>query len=563
MKKNTKFQPDWIDKAPEEGSYRSIFKYGDPSEFKHPSSRLYNELKSFFHLTDQDFEEKESTGNEKISLIKPSKLNETTINKFKEICGEKNVSTKEYDRVKFSNGKTVEEAMTLRKGEFLEISDIVVHPENKQQIAEIVKYCHENRIAIYVYGGGSSVNLGLTAVKGGVTIVLSTHLNKVVEINEKNQTVRVEAGMMGPEFERVLNNLKEIYKTQNNFTCGHFPQSFEYSSVGGWFVTLGSGQQSSYYGDAGDLVLAVEIITPKGTIKTLDFPATATGPKVLDIIKGSEGIFGIVVELTWKIFRYQPENRKYFGFIFKNWDDAVNASREISQGEFGMPSVFRISDPEETNIGLKLYGIEGTIFDKLMTLRGYKAMKRCLFLASADGEKSFTKNVKKNVKKICKKNNAMYLTSYPVKKWEKGRYKDPYLREDFMDYGLITDTLETGVKWDNFDTVYKNCKKFIKTTRPETILMSHSSHFYPQGTNLYFIFQIKEKDVEKYLEFQGGIIDVIQKSGGSLSHHHGVGKMIAPWMEQHLGKQQLDVLKQLKQYFDPNNIMNPGGQLGV
>lgn len=413
-----------------------------------------------------------------------------------------------------------------------------------------------------VYGGGSSVNFGLSAEKGGISLVLSTHMNKIVELNETNQTVTVEAGILGPQLENALNKASELYKSKHNFTCGHFPQSFEYSSVGGWIVTLGSGQQSSYYGDAADLVLAVEIITPAGTIKTLDFPATATGPKILDVVKGSEGVFGVVVEVTWKIFRYQPKNRQYFGFIFKNWKSAIEACREIAQGEFGMPAVFRISDAEETHHGLKLYGIEGTIFDKMMSWQGFKPGERCLFIATSDGAKSFTKNVKRQVKKISRQNGGMYLTSFPAKKWEPGRYKDPYLKEDLMDYGILIDTLETSVKWDNLHEVHQKVREFIKT-RPKTICLSHASHFYMQGTNLYFIFILKEGDLAAYLKFQKGVIETIEKSGGTLSHHHGVGKMAGFLMEKHLGKYQMEVIRTLKKHFDPKNIMNPGGQLGL
>ena len=560
MKKESEFQPQWINEAPIRGSYRSIFKYGDPSGFKHPNKMLFQELKEKFHLSDKDFIEKESTGNDIIDIKVESKLSVSQIDKFIEICGKENVSSKEYDRLKFSTGKTVEEAMKLRRKEIGLISDLVVHPRNKAEISKVVKFCNQQKIPIYVYGGGSSVNFGFYPEKGGITVVLFTHLNKIVKVNEINQTATVEAGMMGPDFEKALNSATELYGTKHKFTCGHFPQSFEYSSVGGWFLTLGSGQQSSYYGDAGDLVLGVEMISPSGDIITKEYPGTATGPKVLDIIKGSEGIFGIVVELTWKIFRYQPENRQYFGFIFPNWDSAVHASREISQGEFGMPAVFRISDPEETHHGLKLYGIENTIYDKIMNMRGFKPMERCLFLGTSDGEKQFTKNIKSRVKKICKKYGAMNLTSFPVKKWEPGRYKDPYLREDFMDFGFVIDTLETGVTWDNLHEVHQQCRTFVKS-RPDTICLTHASHFYAQGTNLYFIFIIKENDIQAYVDFQEGLLDTIQKSGGSLSHHHGVGRMIAKWMPEHLGENQMNVLRTLKQHFDPNSIMNRGKQL--
>ena len=554
--------PKWINEAPKEGSFRSIFKYGDPNGFKHPNDRLVDELKNKFNISEDGFSEMESTGDELFTEEIKSKLSNAQVSKFVEICGQENISSKEYDRLKYSTGKTIEEAMNLRMGKVKTITDLVVHPRNKAEVSEIVKYCNEQKIPIYAFGGGSSVNFGYYPEKGGVTLVLNTHLNNIVSFNETNQTVRVEAGMMGPEFEKALNNASKLYNAKHEFTCGHFPQSFEYSTVGGWFITLGSGQQSSYYGDAGDLVLGVEMISPSGTIITKEYPATANGPKLLDIIKGSEGVYGIIVELTWKVYKYMPENRQRFGYIFPNWESGVEACREISQGEFGMPAVFRISDPEETHHGLKLYGIEDTIFDKIMSIRGYKAMERCLFLGTSDGDKDFTKLVKKKVHKICKKHGAMNLTSFPVKKWEPGRYKDPYLREDLMDYGILIDTLETGLSWNQLYDVHKMVREFVKS-RPETICMTHASHFYAQGTNLYFIFIIKENDIEAYRKFQEGIIDKIQKSGGSLSHHHGVGRMIAKWMPEHLGAEQMNVLKAIKKHFDPNDIMNPGSQLLV
>ncbi len=545
-----------------ENSYRSIFKWGDPGEYKHPNNQLYEELKTTFNLTDSDFDKKIKDGNDKVKCNKKPKLSKTQINTFAKIVGHDNISLLGFDRVKYSNGKTMEEAITLRDGDNGVISDLVVHPRNKIDVQKIVKYCNSEKIAIYVYGGGSSVTLGLKPTKGGITLVMNTHMNNILEFNEINQTVTVQPGMMGPEYEEALNSAPETFNAKRKYTGGHFPQSFEYSSVGGWVVTLGSGQQSTYYGDAYDIVLSQEYITPRGTIKSLDFPATATGPKINDIMKGSEGSFGILVELKMKIFRYMPENRQRFAFIFPTWESAVDASKEISQGEFGAPAVFRISDQEETHIGLKLYGIDGTILDTFMRLRGFKPMKRCLMLASSEGEKNFAKNIKKKAIKICKQYGGMYLTEYPTKKWEHGRYKDPYMREDLHDYGLVIDTLEAGVTWDNIHNLHQGVRKFIKK-RTGTICMTHASHFYPQGTNLYFIFILKLKSLKDYKKFHEGIVDAINNHGGSLSHHHGAGKLMGPWMEKHLGKEEFEVLKALKKHFDPKNIMNPGGQMGL
>lgn len=556
------FHPDWIEEPPKKRSYRSVFKWGAPEAYKHPNQRFFDLLKEVFQMTDADFHKPQKDGNEEVKCDHPIRLAEDQISTLKRLVGEENVDTDAYARVRYTHGKTAEEALKLRNGIVERVADAVVHPRGKEDVIELVKYCNEQKIPIVPYGGGSSVNFGFQSAKGGIALVLSTHMNRVLEFNETNQTIKVESGILGPAYEEILNQAPERLRAKRRYTCGHFPQSFEYSSVGGWILTLGSGQQSSYYGDAYDIVLGQEFVSPVGCFKTLDYPATATGPKVNDIMKGSEGAYGVLVSATMKVFRYMPENRKRFSFVFPTWKAAVDAAREISQGEFGMPSVFRISDPEETDIGLKIYGIEGTVIDRMMKLRGLKPMQRCLYIGQAEGEKSFAENVKKKVKQICREHGAMDLTGYPAKKWEHGRYTDPYMREDLNDFGIMIDTLESSVTWDNLHNLHQGVRAFIKS-RPNTICMTHASHFYPQGTNLYFIFFARMTDLREYKELQDGIIDQIQKHGGSLSHHHGVGKMIGPWMESHLGREQMDVLRALKSHFDPNSIMNPGGTLGL
>ena len=556
------FQPDWTEKPPKKNSFRSIFKWGDPKEFKHPSHEWYEMLKETFGMTDADFKKPRFEGNEKVTIDHAISLSADDIKAITKIAGKKNVSTDNYSRVKYSHGKTVDEAVDLRHQKVLHVPDIVVHPKDKNDVRKIVGYCNTRKIPIYIFSGGSSVTFGLNTPNAGIMLVMSTHMNKLININELNQTATVQPGMFGPAYEEALNNAPKKFNVKHRYTCGHFPQSFEFSTVGGWVVTLGSGQASTYYGDAYDIVFAQEYVTPAGTFKTLEYPATATGPKINDIMKGSEGAFGILVEVTMKIFRYMPKNRQRFGFMFPSWEAAVSASREITQSEFGLPAVFRISDPEETEVGLKLFGIHGSPVDKIMTFRGYKPMERCLCMGWSEGEKDFARHVKDMVSKICKQNGAMSLSGYATKKWEKTRYKEPYMREDLMDYDIIIDTVESGVTWDNLYRLHQGVRKYIKS-RPETICMTHASHFYPQGTNLYFIFILKMMDMPAYRKFHDGVIDAILANGGSISHHHGVGKLFSKFMAQHLGKEQMDVLRALKTHFDPNHIMNPGGHLGL
>jgi alkyldihydroxyacetonephosphate synthase len=557
------FSPPWREEAPKPGSYRSIFKWGDPNEYKHPNAKLFRLMKETFNLKDDHFARPEKSGDDIVSLPdSPSRLDPRHRKAMEEIAGSGNVSVSDYDRLRYSCGKTMEETLELREKIVREISDLVVHPRNKEEVKAVVEYCNRERIPVTVYGGGSSVNFGLRPVFGGITLVLSTHMNRIVALSEKNKSCTVQAGMMGPAYEEALNRAPELFGTKKRYTCGHFPQSFEYSTVGGWLVTWGAGQQSSYYGDACDLILSQEYVSPAGSFVTHQFPAAANGPRISDMMKGSEGSYGILVEASLKIFHHTPENQFRFSFMFPDWESGVDAVREISQGEFGFPGVMRLSDGEETQVGLKLYGVEGTVLDSFIKMMGMKPGKRCLFLARTEGERGFARNVLRKSKRICRRHGGKSLTGYPVTSWEHGRYRDPYLREDMGDFGIVIDTLETSVTWENLHQVHQTVREVVKS-RAGTICMTHASHFYPQGTNLYFIFNASFADREEYVEFQTRVIDAIAGSGGSLSHHHGVGRMIGPWMEDFLGECQFGALKALKHYFDPHGIMNPGGQMGL
>jgi len=556
--KNQGFTPEWLEREVDQKSFRSIFKWGAKNYFKKPNYGFFNVIKKELGLFDADFQTPVNIGEQTVEDTQKTTILLEDILKFEKVVGKENLFIDTYSRLKYSTGKSMEEIINLRQESIENICDIVLHPRNKGDIKNIVALCHVKKIPLHIYGGGSSVTLGLACPKGGVTLVMNTHMNKMIEFNEINQTITVESGMMGPFYENLLNNAPEKLNAKKRYTGGHYPQSFEYSSVGGWVVTLGSGQASSFYGDAYDLVISQEYITPTGLIKTHNFPATATGPKINDIMKGSEGCFGVLVAVTMKIFQYQPETARQFTFMFPDFEKAINAAQQISQTEFGMPSVFRLSDPEETDVAMKMYGLEGSILDKFMVLKGLKPESRCILMGQTDGENGFSKNLFRQIKKVCKSNHGFYLTGYPMKKWQKGRFSDPYMRDTLNDFGVLIDTLEASVTWNHLHELYHAVRNYIKK-HPHTICMTHASHFYAQGTNLYFIFISRMQDVDEFRLFQRGIIEKIYGNFGSLSHHHGVGRMMAPWMKKHLGEKEMDILGAIKKHFDPHNIMNPGG----
>ena len=336
----------------------------------------------------------------------------------------------------------------------------------------------------------------------------------------------------------------------------------EYSSVGGWVVTRGAGQNSTYYGKIEDIVVSQEYVTPVGKLKTDIVPRKACGPDVDQIMMGSEGTYGVLTEVTLKVFKYHPEDRTRFCFIFHSFEEGQKAMREVMQGEFGHPSAFRLSDEEETSFMLHLYGVEENIVGKMLGTFGYKPGERCLMLGFNDGDKALQKLIKRKLTKICKKHGAMQLPGLVCKSWEGGRFNDSYMRDNIQDFGIMIDTLECAVDWHSMPKVYKSVRAYCKS-RPKTVCTTHISHCYEQGANLYFIFIAHLEDIDEFVEYHSGILDAIQKSGACMSHHHGIGKLFAPWLEGQIGTDRMEVLKTLKHHFDPDGILNPGGTIGL
>lgn len=554
-------QPDWYkDENTSKTSYRAVYRWGKLEYNKNPKEGLYRYCKSRFNVSDDYFKETRAMGLEEVDFnVKPN-LTDAQIAKLSSIVGSDNATIDGFFRVQVAYGKTMIDLMRLREKILENIPDMVLYPSTTEEIEQIVQFCNAEKIHIYVYGGGSSVTRGVEAmVTPAITLDMRKNFNKVVKFNEKDQVITVQAGMSGPALEEILNSAVEKYGAKMAYTCGHFPQSFVYSCVGGWVVTRGAGQNSTYYGTIADMVLAQQYVTPIGILQTDGTPRKATGPNMDQIMMGCEGAYGVLTEVTLKFFKKSKANKR-FSYMFKSWEDAMNASREIMQGEFGFPSSFRISDAEETDMMMHLYSIADSPLNALLKAAGLEPNKRCLMLGFADGENGYQKNVAKNIKKIAKKYKALSLTGYVTKSWEHGRFDDPYLRDTLQDYGMIIDTLECAVTWEQMAYVHEFVRKFVKS-KYDAVCTTHMSHVYPQGANLYFIFIVKDMPIDEFVAYHAGILDAIQKSGASMSHHHGIGKLFAPYNAKSLGPVQMGALRAIKNYFDPNNILNPGGTL--
>lgn len=563
MSATDKSTPAWYEGEIPENSYRALFRWGDPRTFKHPNRGLVKLFRDTFDPSDVDLTKPLGLGLEPVVIDIPSGLTPEQIGALERIVGADNLRLDSLSRLRASYGKGSIDLLRLREKIIENLPEAVVCPRNADEVQTLINWCVEQRLPLYVFSAGSSVMRGMEAVKGGITLDLSVHLNRVLAFNETDQTITVEAGIRGPALEAALNEAPEFFGARRRYTCGHFPQSFEYSSVGGWVITRGAGQNSTYYGKIEDIVIAQRMVTPAGILQTGPQPRAATGPDFDQILMGSEGIFGVLTSVTLKISRLLTKNRRRYSFFFKTWKDALAACREMMQCEAGLPSVFRLSDPEETDVALRMYGLQATPADRVLQGLGYKPMQRCLLLGTADGAKSYTGSVVRAVRRIAGQHSALDVSLLPiVSKWEHSRYLDPYLRDDLLDFGILIDTIECGVTWSQMPDVHARVRELVKA-RPQLICMTHLSHAYPQGGNLYFIVITPIHKLNEYLELQYSILDVIQASGATISHHHGIGKQIAPWLQGQIGSVAMEAIRALKQHFDPLNLMNPGGTLGL
>jgi alkyldihydroxyacetonephosphate synthase len=338
-----------------------------------PHSGLVKLMLDTFKMSCTDFLVPDNLALEKVEIEVPVKLAQKHLDKFTAICGAENLRTDTYTRIKKSYGGGAIDALRLRKHIVENIADVVVAPRTQQEIESLVAYCDKERIPMYVFGGGSTVTRGMEAVKGGVTIDMSVHINQVVRFNEIDQTITVQAGMSGPALEDLLNNAPENLGAKRRYTCGHFPQSFEYSSVGGWVVTRGAGQNSTYYGKIEDIVIAQEYVTPRGVFKTNEIPRCATGPDFDQIMMGSEGTFGILTNVTLQLRRYLRKTAAATVICSRTGRTPGRLPRDHAGG-FGFPQ-FSASPTPKNPMCHELYHIEGTIADTVLKLFGYQPCK--------------------------------------------------------------------------------------------------------------------------------------------------------------------------------------------
>ncbi|GAB1693661.1 FAD-binding oxidoreductase [Krasilnikovia sp. M28-CT-15] len=454
------------------------------------------------------------------------------------------VHTDDAARLAHAAGKSTEDLLRLRAGQVHDAPDAVARPGSHDEVAALLAACARQHVAVVPFGGGTSVVGGLAARRDGFAGLLALDLaglDRLIRVDPVSRTATAQAGLRAPRAERLLN--------AQGYTLGHFPQSFEYASLGGFAATRSSGQASAGYGRFDRMVVGLKAATPVGTVDLGRAPESAAGPDLRQLLLGSEGVFGVITELTMRV-RPTPAERHYTGWVFPDFATGGDAVRSLAQ-DGPLPTVLRLSDEAETAINAA-------------TGSGPGGDGGCLAVVGVEGTKA----------EVAARSEALHarltaLGGTPLgetagEQWRAGRYRAPYLRDALLDAGALAETLETATFWDRLPQTYAAVREALVATLADAgtppLVLCHISHVYDTGASLYFTVVAAQADdpVAQWRAAKTAAGEAIAASGATITHHHGVGRDHRPWYGREIGPVGAAALRGVKEALDPYGILNPG-----
>jgi alkyldihydroxyacetonephosphate synthase len=475
-----------------------------------------------------------------------------------EAVGAENVSDSHEDRLRHASGRNYVDLARMRLGSLDAAPDAVATPADAAAVRRLLTVCAAERIAVVPFGGGTSVVGGVEPLRGRHERLISLDLGALrdVAVDRRSLTARLGAGLRGPQAESAL--------AREGLTLGHFPQSFEYATIGGFAATRSAGQASSGYGRFDAMVSSVRLLAPAGDLQTLATPHSAAGPALRELIVGSEGTLGVIPEVTVRV-RPVPAVRRYEAWIAENFEAGSEIVRALAQGP-GLPDVIRLSDEEETAGSLALSsprGVGGRLFDGYLGLRRRRG--GCLMIVGLEGEEESVARRRALAVRALRSGGAAYLGQAAGRSWEHGRYHGPYLRDALMEKGAIVETLETAHTWSELGRLHgavaAALRDSLSAQGTPALVFCHLSHAYADGASLYFTFIARRREgaeLEQWQRAKRAASEAIVAAGGTITHHHAVGRDHAPYMEAEVGGTGIGVLRAVKDELDPSGIMNPG-----
>lgn len=462
-------------------------------------------------------------------------------------------------RVAHALGRSYTDLLRLRAGDASSAPDLVVFPGSHDDVGAVLAICASAGVAVVPFGGGTSVVGGVEPLREGFPGAISLDLarmDRLLHADIRSLQATFAPGITGPRAEGAL--------TARGLTLGHFPQSFEYATIGGFVATRSAGQASTGYGRIDELVRGLRCAAPAGEIGASPVPASAAGPALRELFVGSEGTLGVITEVTLAV-RPAPEGRRYEGWSFQSFEEGCEAFRAMEQAH-SSPDVARLSDEHETRVSLALAsggGAAQKVGKAYLRVRGHEG--GCLAIVGFEGGARDVERRRARAAQFLRDGGGIALGERPGHAWERGRFAGPYLRDHLLDRGVLVETLETATTWSALPALYEAVGAALRDTLTARgtppIVMCHVSHLYESGASLYFTViagQEAGAELDQWRAAKAAASDAILAGGGTISHHHAVGSDHAPWLAREIGPLGVEVLRAAKERLDPTGIMNPG-----
>src|SRR6476660_3324248 len=517
--------------------------WGDPEQAKPLSEGIRNLLTQALGVGDVPLPELEP---EHVKL-RPSALSPADRDALADIVGATNCGVDDASRLLRAGGKSTLDLLRRRDPGVQDAPDAVLLPSDEDEIAAILRLCGQRSIAVVPFGGGTSVVGGLDPVRGKFKALISLDLRRLNELHaldEVSGEAELGAGLTGPDAEGLLGD--------RGFSLGHFPQSFEFATIGGFAATRSSGQDSAGYGRFNDMVRGLRTVTPAGVLDLGRAPESAAGPDLRQLMIGSEGVFGIITRVRVRIHP-APEATRYEAWTFGDFATGADALRAVVQAGTG-PTVIRLSDEAET--GGNLATTESIGEDSVTG--------GCLDVTVVEGSAAHADSRHAETRALLEAKGGTSLGEGPARGWEHGRFGAPYLRDSLLSAGALCETLETATNWSGVAAVKAAVTEALTASLAESgspaLVLCHISHVYPTGASLYFTVVAGQRGnpIEQWRKAKAAASDAIMRTGGTITHHHSVGADHRPWMRDEVGDLGVAVLRAVKATLDPAGILNPG-----
>ena len=478
--------------------------------------------------------------------LPPARLPDAAVTRLSAVVGSEHADASDESRIRHMRGKSTPDLLRLRAGDTAGAPDLVVRPDTHEQVLELLTVCTETRIAVVPFGGGTSVVGGLEPDADAYAGVLALDLRRMdalLELDEPSRLAVFEPGLRGPQAEELIG--------PHGYTIGHFPQSFEYTTLGGAAAARSSGQSSAGYGRFDELVVGLRVATPAGTLSLGRAPKSAAGPDLRQLILGSEGAFGVITGLTLRL-RPVPAQLIYEGWRLPSFAAGTEVVRRFAQ-DGPLPTVLRLSDEAETALNLARPGELGA-----------GAEGGCLAIIGYEGTTEDVAARQAGAQRVLESAGAEPADTGAGDAWAHDRFRGPYLRDALLDAGAIVETLETATFWSGisrlYDAVSTAVREALTAQGTPPVILCHVSHVYSAGASLYFTIACAalEDPLTQWDAAKAAASDAIIAAGGSITHHHGVGRDHLPWYRQEVGELGIQILRAVKSSLDPAGILNPG-----